>query len=64
MNKNTDVDILSAPWAITPGALERIAHLVYQGRDLVADAGDAGAVAVAGSGEDVDLDIRNHIACI
>lgn len=64
MNKNTDVDILSAPWAITPGALERIAHLVYQGRDPVADSGEAGAAAVTGSGEDVDLDIRNHIAVI
>ena len=63
---SADVDILSAPWAITPGALERIAHLFYQGKDPSAHPGEQITAYESGSGtgDDVDLDIRNHIAVI
>ena len=63
---STDVDILSAPWAITPGALERIAHLFYQGTDPSAHPGEQITAYESGSGtgDDVDLDVRNHIAVI
>ncbi|WP_024333108.1 S49 family peptidase [Desulfotignum balticum] len=61
---NTDMDILSAPWAITPGALERIANLVYQGREAVVESVETVAFSDTGSGDDVNLDVRDHVAVI